>query len=504
MARVSVDLEAMRDLVRSLAQVEDEVSSAGDRLRQALAGLGLPARDLSDLDGIGDWATRQHLALRNQLFYAEWLAASAPGIQRTVSYDHRAVPDLPYEQATQFADRARTLMDTDSMPPPQELIDLLERYGGDATFALLLMDGYREGDGYATMTLGPRIDLDYLAALDDSPASERFLQLYAGSLGVLSHEFDFPGAEDVTQARAFALLASRGELATDWLVGLGEDVIRLEREDPEAWTAELVGTGSGRYDRLPVFRDPQGVDVVDPMPWVLEAMSRDPEALRAFLLGGEDVPIRVQDGDDEWDVDIPAHLRHLTLERAWLQDGGASLGAAMVQLSALDPSSIDRHLEDLDRLKPMEGFDPLSFFTHLGLDVIGLVPGLGEWADGLNAAIYVGEGSYLNAGFSSAAAIPGAGAGSTIAKWISRINRAGDAGGATLTAQDIQELIRFRHHAVQGGGQPGPGLDALDATVVEGQRVGGWQGGPVRDGGPRADGGPARADGGAREGAPTR
>ena len=480
MARVSVDLEAMRDLVRTLQGVEGEVSEAESRVRQALTGLGLSARDLSGVAEIGDWATRQHLVLRNQLFYAEWLAASAPGIQRTVSYDHRAVPDLPYEQAKQFADRARELMDTDSMPPPQELIDLLERYGGDATFALLLLDGYREGDGYASMDMGPSIDLDYLAALDDSPASERFLQLYAGSLGVLSHEFDFPGAEDVSHARAFALLASRGEWSADWLVGLGEDVIRIEREDPEAWAAEMAETSRFRYERLPVFRDPQGADVIDPMPWVLEAMSGNPEALRAFLLGGEDVPIRVEDGDDEYDVDIPAHLRHLTLERGWVQDRGASLGAALVELSALDPGSIDRHLENLDRLKPMEGFNPLSFFTHLGLDVIGLVPGLGEWADGVNAAIYVGEGQYLNAGFSTAAAIPGAGTGSTIAKWISKINRAGDVGGVTLTAKDIQELIRFRHHAVQGEGQQGPGLDVLDATEVQRQGVGGWQGAPAR------------------------
>ncbi|WP_298748377.1 hypothetical protein [uncultured Serinicoccus sp.] len=478
---MSVDIEAMRDLVRDLRGVEDELGQAESRVRQALTGLGLSARDLTGVDEIGDRATRQHLVLRNQLFYAEWLAASAPGIQRTVSYDHQAVPDLSYEEAKQFADRARDLMDTDSMPPPQELIDLLEHYGGDATFALLVLDGYREGDGYATMDLGPSIDLDYLEALDDSPASERFLQLYAGSLGVLSHEFDFPGAGDVTYARAFALLASRGDWSADWLVGLGEDVIHIEQEDPEAWAAEKVRTGTGTYDWLPMFRDPQGADVVDPMPWVLEAMSRNPEALRAFLLGGEDVPIRVQDGDgdDDDDVDIPANLRHLTLERGWMQGRGASLGAALVELSALDPGSIDQHLENLDRLKPMDGFNPLSFFTHLGLDIVGLVPGVGEWADGLNVALYVGEGKYVNAGFSSAAAIPGAGAGSTIAKWIRHVNQAGYAGGVTLTAKDIKDLIRFRNHADQGD-PSGPGLDVLDEADVRRQRVGGWQGAPAR------------------------
>lgn len=480
MGKVSVDIGAMRDLVRGLEDVEDDLTKAESDVRQSLEALDLPTGCLSALGEIGDWATRKQRTLRNQLFYAEWLAASEPGIQHTVSYDHTAVPDLPYEKAKEFADRARDLMDEDVMPPPRELIDLLERYGGDSTFALLLLDGYREGDGYATTDTGPSIDVDYLAALDDSPAAERFLQLYAGSLGGLSSEFGFPGARDVTHARAFALLASRGEFSTDWLVALGDDIIALEREDPEAWSAEMAETSRFRYDRLPVFRDPLGADVIDPMPWLLEAMGRNPEALKAFLLGGDDVPIRIEDGDDERDVDIPATLRHLALERAWMQDKGASLGAALVMLAAVDPDATTPHLENLDRLKPMDGFNPLSFFTHLGLDLVGLVPGLGEWADGVNVSLYLGEGKYADAGFSAAAAVPGAGTGSTIAKWINRLNKAGDAGGATLTAKDIQDLIRFRHHVPQGEKQEGPGLDVLDVTGVEQQHVGRWQGNRAR------------------------
>lgn len=45
-------------------------------------------------------------------------------------------------------------------------------------------------------------------------------------------------------------------------------------------------------------------------------------------------------------------------------------------------------------------------WVHGGLDVLGLVPGFGEVADGVNALIYLAEGDYLNAGLSAAAMIP--------------------------------------------------------------------------------------------------
>jgi len=49
-------------------------------------------------------------------------------------------------------------------------------------------------------------------------------------------------------------------------------------------------------------------------------------------------------------------------------------------------------------------------YVQGGLDVVGLVPGIGEIADGANALIYLGRGDYTNAGLSAAAMIPFAGA----------------------------------------------------------------------------------------------
>lgn len=54
--------------------------------------------------------------------------------------------------------------------------------------------------------------------------------------------------------------------------------------------------------------------------------------------------------------------------------------------------------------------------THWGLDGIGLVPGFGEIADGINGVIYTIEGRGVEAGLSFTAMIPFAGWGATTAK----------------------------------------------------------------------------------------
>ncbi|SFD81025.1 hypothetical protein [Paracidovorax konjaci] len=58
-----------------------------------------------------------------------------------------------------------------------------------------------------------------------------------------------------------------------------------------------------------------------------------------------------------------------------------------------------------------------SDVLHTGLDVVGLVPGFGEVADGANALIYLAEGDKVNAAISAAAMIPGLGAGATATKY---------------------------------------------------------------------------------------
>ncbi|MEL6816741.1 MAG: hypothetical protein AAFP03_18340, partial [Cyanobacteria bacterium J06598_3] len=56
-----------------------------------------------------------------------------------------------------------------------------------------------------------------------------------------------------------------------------------------------------------------------------------------------------------------------------------------------------------------EHYDKLSMAGHLMLDGLGMVPGFGAIADGLNAVWYLAEGNYTDAAMSALAAIPGIG-----------------------------------------------------------------------------------------------
>lgn len=77
--------------------------------------------------------------------------------------------------------------------------------------------------------------------------------------------------------------------------------------------------------------------------------------------------------------------------------------------------------------------------VHNVLDVAGLIPGIGEIADGLNAAIYILEGDKANAAFSAAAMIPFAGWGATGVKFAKKLDsgiRQASATGTQRTPYD--------------------------------------------------------------------
>ncbi|MGB0498932.1 MAG: RHS repeat-associated core domain-containing protein, partial [Rubricella sp.] len=84
--------------------------------------------------------------------------------------------------------------------------------------------------------------------------------------------------------------------------------------------------------------------------------------------------------------------------------------------------------------------DPALDWVQTGLDIVGLIPGLGEIADGINGLISLARGDYLGASLSFAAMIPFAGWAATAGKFGRRaVNAAdamSDAGGAILRHGD--------------------------------------------------------------------
>lgn len=88
--------------------------------------------------------------------------------------------------------------------------------------------------------------------------------------------------------------------------------------------------------------------------------------------------------------------------------------------------------------KPKEGSEKkrstASDVGHGILDAVGLIPGVGEVADGINAGWYAAQGDKTNAGLSAASMIPFLGWGATAAKVGKRLK------GSKLFKKSVKEI----------------------------------------------------------------
>nr|WSU73266.1 hypothetical protein OG499_10015 [Streptomyces anulatus] len=79
----------------------------------------------------------------------------------------------------------------------------------------------------------------------------------------------------------------------------------------------------------------------------------------------------------------------------------------------------DQAFEDhMRKLEEIDWGKALSEGGHLGLDILGLIPGLGEPADLVNCLWYFGEGKKMDAGLSCAAIVP-------VAGWLATAGKGG-------------------------------------------------------------------------------
>jgi len=103
----------------------------------------------------------------------------------------------------------------------------------------------------------------------------------------------------------------------------------------------------------------------------------------------------------------------------------------------------------------MGWFDDLKGIGHTTLDVLGMVPGLGNVADLANAAWYTAEEDYQNASLSLAAAIPGAGlaaGGAKLAKTLKGAEAGMDAAKTSVKAAEkaYEPALQAQKKAVRG------------------------------------------------------
>ncbi|GHF50698.1 hypothetical protein GCM10010218_35310 [Streptomyces mashuensis] len=88
-------------------------------------------------------------------------------------------------------------------------------------------------------------------------------------------------------------------------------------------------------------------------------------------------------------------------------------------------------------------WDDWEDIGHGALDVIGMVPVVGEWADAANGLWYLGEGDYVNAGLSFASAIPIAGYAATAVKGTKYVEEGVEAAKAVeKTEEAVEDTVK--------------------------------------------------------------
>lgn len=125
-------------------------------------------------------------------------------------------------------------------------------------------------------------------------------------------------------------------------------------------------------------------------------------------------------------------------------------------------------------------------FVQGGLDIAGLIPGFGEVADGLNAAIYLARGDYGNASLSAASMIPFVGWGTGIIKITNRIDGIVDAGRAFISEGRLGHIFREAEGHLPdtlGNGQLLQGVADDPATTLGSDKYGNiWSARTLNDG----------------------
>ncbi len=138
-----------------------------------------------------------------------------------------------------------------------------------------------------------------------------------------------------------------------------------------------------------------------------------------------------------------------------IADGAKGLASGAADLASGASKAFDSALDTagdaIGSASRAVGNASISDIGHTSLDVLGMVPVVGEVADLANAGWYAAEGDYTNAALSAAGAIPFAGNAATAAKWgkkavdaadmasdgLRLANNAGDAAKAVDAASTV-------------------------------------------------------------------
>ncbi len=486
MTTSSIKIAEMAGLVSAMETAKAEIPSDVNAVSGNLSAVWLSTFDPHRADSVAAWVDTELPGVRRRLALARFIEASSPGIQTQVTIDEDDLSTLTPTQAQEQAREAADLFSgMDDGEIPQELLDLLAQHGTDPYFAaefakhvspqelavkILMLSATRQTMAQGMLSESGLQDVedfdgDYEALLDllgttigtatfgtgDLAPPADYAQVW---LDAITEEYpDQPG-----QASALGLIISRGTFADTFIGPLAQGFLDYEMTEGERgmWynRSHTYGDTFGAID--PVHGDDEGAptgytDYYDPLTGIMAALSRSPVAGSELFGQGPLSTVEIQDND----VEVNAYLKYVLMERRWPIDRGdgayAAVAAAMTPYEggsilsgvvAVDAVNIMTAFEE-DLLERTENKNPISELGHLVLDIFGLIPGLGEIADGVNAVWYFAEGDVVNGAISAGAMIPFAGWVASGGKWVKRGENAIDLATLGLRAEDLPALARL-------------------------------------------------------------
>ncbi|OLT39558.1 hypothetical protein BJF86_06760 [Serinicoccus sp. CNJ-927] len=454
MALVSIDIGAMEDLVSDLTSARDDLPLDVSTVKGRLDHVMLSTEPVSGVDfgaEIWAWMDDRVRDLARRLALARLIAGSTPGVPGVgvVEIDESYVSDLSEAKVDALADEVETMMEPSLSGEPRDidprLLEILAEHGHDPYFAKAVADRVPPGvlDAYLrelNSTRGYHVrtaeeatdfDTDYNALLNG-------LGLTYGLASQGEGDLEVPGmgeawADHIEQAppssgtaQRLSLVISRGTFSTDLLGTVHERMVELEGDGgAEYWTP-----GDFVFDPDPA-KSPGSNLVMDPFGALYQGMGNNPEALQQVFAEGETVTVETDDGPMEVDARLWETLRYRGMDEyavtqlvTGLQSGLAAPpveGSQAWQPGLVEDlegavAAIEREARIAEENKPPWW----SQAGHLVLDVVGMLPLVGEPADLLHGLWYTAEGNYVDAGLSAAGAVPIVGWFSVGGKWVKR------------------------------------------------------------------------------------
>jgi hypothetical protein len=389
--------------------------------------------------------------LRRRLARAEALSQTTPGLPNSVTFTEESLTSLTPEQARVEARRAARLVGALDPDLVHELSGLLAAYGDDPYFAHEFAM-HTDPRDYAEMIRGmtPYESLpgylskeEYDAFLTNLADTVSLASRGTGDLAMPSdwqenlaelmvmpqlHGDDQDAIDqmetDTDNRPALWLLLSRGHWSTSFL----QDVTtRLAAVDKEGY---LWFPPACRFIAI----TPDEKRFMDPMVALMGALVNNPEAAHwAFTQGGTTQVPFPKDGEgvtgsvQTFMHDLFTHHR-FTDEENGPQTVLMAMRAAMLwQADPLISESAANLKKSMEQQQEVWDEKPwYAKWGHTILDVLGLIPLVGEPVDAVNAAWYAAEEDWVNAGLSAAALVPFLGMAATGGKLLGKAGRLAD------------------------------------------------------------------------------